>query len=32
MHRQLKVLGNAQSINVAKVMWACAELCLDVER
>ncbi len=28
----LKVLGRANSINVQKVMWCCAELELAVER
>ena len=28
----LRLLGKAESINVAKVMWACAEMGLEVER
>lgn len=28
----LKVLGKAESINVAKVMWTCAEMGLEVSR
>ncbi len=32
MNRQIEILGKAQSINVAKVMWTAAELGLDVVR